>query len=63
MNGRIKDVVDLIFSYLVIVPVFWLLIQYSAICERIKESYYRAFNIPYYKGNGKFHPYVKRTDR
>lgn len=63
MNERIKDFFELAFAYLVILPVFWLIVQYGALHEKVKELYYRLFGIPYYKGQDKFHYYVKRTDR
>ena len=63
MNERIKDFLELMFAWLVIIPVCWLLIQYSALHEQVKELYYRLFGIPYYKGRDKFHDYVRRTDR
>jgi hypothetical protein len=58
MNKRIRD-----FFLLMVVGVFWLIIQYCALHERVKELYYRLFGIPYYKGYDKFCPYVERTDR
>ena len=58
MNKRILD-----FFLLMVVGVFWLIIQYCALHERVKELYYRLFGIPYYKGYDKFRPYVERTDR
>ena len=62
MNERIKDFFLLMVVWLG-VGVFWLIIQYCALHERVKELYYRLFGIPYYKGYDKFHPYVERTDR
>ena len=62
MNERIKDFFQLMFVRL-IMPVFWLIVQYSALHERVKEMYYRLFGIPYNKGWDKFHYTVRRTDR
>jgi hypothetical protein len=63
MKKLLKDFVGLAFALLIILPAFWLLVKYGALHERVKELYYRAFNIPYYKGKDKFDYYVKRTDR
>lgn len=63
MKNGIKDFLDLVFAYLVILPVFWLIIQYGAVHEKVKELYYIVFKIPYYKAPDKFHSYVVRTDR
>jgi hypothetical protein len=62
MNERTKDFFRLMFVRL-FMPVFWLIIQYSALHERVKEMYYRFFGIPYHKGWSKFHYTVRRTDR
>lgn len=62
MNERIKDFFILMVVWLC-VGVFWLIVKYGALHERVKELYYRLFGIPYYKGHDKFHPYVERTDR
>lgn len=63
IKQNIKDVLDWSLAFLVILPAFWLIIQYGAVHELVKEMYYRAFRIPYYKGNDKFHHYVRRTDK
>jgi hypothetical protein len=63
MNERIKDFFLLMFVRL-IMPVFWLSIQYGILHERVKEMYYRFFGIPYHKDWDKFlHYTVKRIDR
>ena len=63
MKEHIKNLFDFVFSWLVIIPGFYLIITYGAIHEKVKELYYIVFKIPYYKAPDKFHYYVKRTDR
>jgi len=63
MNERIKDFFLLVLIHGLILPVFWLIVWYSDLHERVKEMYYRLFGIPYYKGRDKFNDYVRRTDR
>jgi hypothetical protein len=63
MKKHIRNFLDFVIAWLVILPAFWLLINYSSLHEKIKELYFIVFKIPYYKGQGKFHPYVTRTDQ
>lgn len=58
---KLKDLPYVAFAYLVAVPAFWLLIQYSHLCELIKEGYYIVFRIKYVKLKDKFHPVVRRV--
>ena len=63
MNERIADIVDCLLSYLILIPIFYFIIWFGALQEKIKQIYYIIFRIPYYKGQGKFHLYIKRTDK
>lgn len=63
MKERSKNFIDYAFSYLVILPVFWLVIKCGNSATKIKEFYYIVLRIPYYKAPDKFGYYVVRTDR
>lgn len=63
MNERIKDLIGCVIAYLVIVPVFWLIIQYGKVADKITECYYIIFRIPYRKAPDKFGYYVVRMDK
>lgn len=63
MKSWLRNLLDSLITYLIILPGFHIIIVYSAIHERIKEFYYQIFSIPYIKQRDKGNTYVKRVDR
>ena len=63
MKSWLRNLLDSLITYLIILPGYHILIVCSAIHERIKEFYYQIFSIPYIKQRDKGNTYVKRIDR
>jgi len=58
-----RNLLDLAFAWLVLLPGFWVIIQYSRLHEKVKELYYILFSIPYWKVPDKFYHYVVRKNK
>jgi hypothetical protein len=63
MIKLIKNFLDLLVAWVIILPGFYLLLAVSWAHIRITECYYKVFRIPYYKMPDKFGYYVVRAKK
>jgi hypothetical protein len=59
MIKRLEDLADYMFAW-TIIAILYLTIAYDYVQVHVREAYYKMFSIPYYKGQGKFGPYITR---
>jgi hypothetical protein len=59
----LRNVINLVFTYLIIIPALYASIWVGHIDTFLRERHYKLFNIPYYKGKTKFGHYIKRLDK